>query len=184
MSELRILVAFKVTPDFEALRAADWAALAAGTGDTRYVRRVLNCFDESALELALRLRRDLATAGVSAGLTAVSVGGREVEPFLVTLRALGYERAVRVEPGARAATLDVAPGTVAALLAACARRDHADLVVLGERSGPGRRRHRALPCGRDPRSALPDRGHRACGPARRPRASDPRGRRRVSCGSP
>ena len=138
MNELRILVAFKVTPDFEALREADWAALAAGAGDTRYVRRVLNCFDESALELALRLRRDLAAAGVDGTLSAVSVGGREVEPFLATLRALGYERAARVEPGPRPAALDVAPGAVAALVAAYARRvAHADLVLLGTRSGPG-----------------------------------------------
>ncbi len=138
MSELRILVAFKVTPDFEALRDAEWAALAAGAGDTRFVRRVLNCFDESALELALRLRRDLAAAGVSATLAALSVGGREVDPFLATLRALGYERTARVEPGPHAAALDFAPGAVAALIAAYARRvARSDLVVLGSRSGPG-----------------------------------------------
>jgi electron transfer flavoprotein alpha/beta subunit len=138
VSELHILVAFKVTPDFEALRDADWTALAAGGGDTRYVRRVLNCFDESALELALRLRRDLAPAGVDTRLAAVSVGGREVEPFLATLRALGYERTMRIDPGPQATGLDFAPGAVATLIAAFARRvARADLVVLGSRSGPG-----------------------------------------------
>ena len=138
MSELRILVAFKVTPDFEALRDADWAALATGGGDTRYVRRVLNCFDESALELALRLRRDLATTGVPTTLAALSVGGREVDPFLATLRALGYERVTRIEPGSAADALDFAPGAVATLIAAYARRiGPTDLVLLGTRSGPG-----------------------------------------------
>ena len=104
---MRILVSFKVTPDFEALREADWVAAAAGDGvETRYVRRVLNCFDESALELALRLSESLAGRGVEADLGALSVGGREAEPYLTTLLALGYERAARVEPEA---ALDFAP---------------------------------------------------------------------------
>ena len=132
---MRILVSFKVTPDFEALRDADWAAGAADGVETRYVRRVLNCFDESALELALRLSESLAGHGVAADLGALSVGGREAEPYLTTLLALGYERAARVEPGA---ALDFAPAITAALIAACARQmDRSDLLLLGCRSGPG-----------------------------------------------
>ncbi len=135
MSAMRILVCFKVTPDYEALRDADWVA---GPGDavrSRYVRRVLNCFDESALELALRLRDALAAGEVAAGLGALSVGGRETEPFFATLYALGYERAARIEPGA---ALDYAPAATAALLAAYAQRvDRSDLLLLGSRCGPG-----------------------------------------------
>jgi electron transfer flavoprotein beta subunit len=135
MSAVRILVCFKVTPDYEALRDADWVA---GPGDavrSRYVRRILNCFDESALELALRLREALAEREVAAGLGALSVGGRESEPFFATLHALGYERAARIEPGA---ALDYAPAATAALLAGYARRvDRSDLLLLGSRCGPG-----------------------------------------------
>lgn len=135
MSAVRVLVCFKVTPDYEALRDADWVA---GSGDavrSRYVRRVLNCFDESALELALRLRDDAAGQGVVAELGALSVGGRETEPFFATLYALGYERAARIEPGA---ALDYAPAATAALLARYARRvDRSDLLLLGSRCGPG-----------------------------------------------
>jgi electron transfer flavoprotein alpha/beta subunit len=132
---MRILVSFKVTPDFEALREADWAAGAADGVRTRYVRRVLNCFDESALELALRLSEALATQGGAADLGALSVGGRETEPYLKTLQALGYERAARVEP---AAALDFAPAATAALIAGYVREvDRSDLLLLGCRSGPG-----------------------------------------------
>jgi electron transfer flavoprotein alpha/beta subunit len=135
MSAVRILGCFKVTPDYEALRDADWVA---GPGDavrSRYVRRVLNCFDESALELALRLRDALAERDVAAGLGALSVGGRETEPFFATLYALGYERAARIEPGA---ALDYVPAATAALLAGYARRvDRSDLLLLGSRCGPG-----------------------------------------------
>ena len=135
MKAMRILVCFKVTPDYESLRDADWVA---GPGDavrSRYVRRVLNCFDESALELALRLREALAARDVVAGLGALSVGGRETEPFFATLHALGYERAARIEPEA---ALDYAPAATAALLAGYARRvDRSDLLLLGSRCGPG-----------------------------------------------
>lgn len=138
---MRILVCFKVTPDYEMLREADWIAgegsLAEGAGvQARYVPRVLNCFDESALELALRLR-DAAAGRSSAGpeLSAVSIGGKEVEPFLTTLLALDYVRAARVDVGVH---VDFAPATVASIVAAYARRvDRSDVILLGCRSGPG-----------------------------------------------
>jgi len=139
VDQLRIVVGFKVTPDYEALRPADWAR---ATGDapearaqaTRYVRRVLNLFDEAALELALRLRDARADAGLETSLAAVSVAGREADPFLRTLQALGYTRAQRVDAGA---DLDFAPAATAALVAACAERLGGDVLLLGCRSGPG-----------------------------------------------
>ena len=160
---MRVLACFKVTPDFEALRAADWLAAPVSGVPTRYVRRVLNCFDESALELALRLRDDAANLGLTADLGALCVGGREAEPYLKTLVALGYERAARValmaasdagvapsdadaatsdrpDPGRDLAGpgLDFAPDIVAAIIAGYARRAApSDLLMLGCRSGPG-----------------------------------------------
>jgi electron transfer flavoprotein beta subunit len=153
---MRILVSFKVTPDYEALRPADWAppgesaaagggATGGGAGDgaagrvpgapeTRFVRRVLNTFDESALELALRLRDELGALGERAALEAVTVGGRETDGQLKTLLALGYERATRIDP---AAGLDFAPDVVADLIAAHAGLARCDLLLLGSRSGPG-----------------------------------------------
>lgn len=137
MNTTRILVAFKVTPDFEALRESDWSAdRATGLVETRFVPRILNCFDESALELALRLRDAGAGAGGGgAGLSALSVGGREVDRHLETLNALGFERAARVDPGA---DLDFAPAVVASIIAGYVRRvGGSDLVMLGSRAGPG-----------------------------------------------
>ena len=140
---MRIAVGFKVTPDYEALRASDWAKAgggAAGIGggtagpETRYVRRVLNVFDEAALELALRLRDARAEVGLETSLAAFSVAGREADPFLKTLQALGFEHTARVEPGA---DLDFAPFATAALVAAGAERLGGDILLLGSGSGPG-----------------------------------------------
>lgn len=133
VTDRRILVAFKVTPDFEALPAAEWAA--ADGVELRYVRRVVNCFDESALELALRLRAVWGGHGVAAPLGAVSVAGPEAELTLRTLLALGYERAQRI---AADADLDFAPQVTAALIAAYVRRAApCDLLLTGCRAGPG-----------------------------------------------
>ena len=133
---MRASVYFQTTPDLEALRETDWiAAEARGAVDTRYVRRIVNCFDESALEMALRLSDARAARGSSTSLRALSIGGREVEPHLKTLQALGYERTARV----RAETdLEFAPAVTAAVIAAYVRQvDHSDLVLLGCRDVPG-----------------------------------------------
>jgi electron transfer flavoprotein alpha/beta subunit len=146
---MRIAVGFRVTPDYEALRASDWARAAAGDVDTRYVRRVLDTFDESALELALRLRDARAAQGRETGLAAFSVAGRQADPFLKTLLALGFERAARVEVGGEAAAtgaggdrgvgagLDFAPAATARVIAACTRELGGDVLLLGCLSGPG-----------------------------------------------
>jgi electron transfer flavoprotein beta subunit len=132
---MRILVSFKVTPDLEALREADWEAGAAHGVDTRYVRRVLNCFDESALELALRLSDTLAARDLRPDLGALTVAGKEAEPHLKTLQALGYARAARVQTEA---ALDFAPAVTASVIAGYARRvDRSDLLMLGCRCDPG-----------------------------------------------
>jgi electron transfer flavoprotein beta subunit len=153
VSALRIAVGFKVTPDYEALRPADWAQAetagldgTSGSGpDVRFVRRVLGPFDEAALELALRVRDARAERGLETNLTALTVGGREAEPFLATLQALSFKCA-RVEPLEAAAPagrarkpvdLDFAPAATAALVAACAQRLGGDVLLLGERGVPG-----------------------------------------------
>ena len=141
---MRIAVGFKVTPDYEALRPADWARLAAVEGPegraeaARYVRRVFGVFDEAALELALRLRDARAERGLETSLAALSVAGREAGPFFATLQALGFECA-RVDPGPAGQDigLDFAPHATAALVAACAERLGGDVLLLGARCGPG-----------------------------------------------
>jgi electron transfer flavoprotein beta subunit len=67
-------------------------------------------------------------------LAALSVAGRAADPYLKTLRALGFARAVRVEPEA---ALDFAPAATAALLAGYARLHPCDVLLFGCSSGPG-----------------------------------------------
>jgi len=145
---LRIAVGFKVTPDYDALRPADWERLAAApdaagrAAATRYVRRVPGVFDEAALELALRLRDARAVDGLETSLAAFTIGGPEAAPLLATLQALGFA-AARLDPAGGAAEaagagadLDFAPANTADLVAACAQRLGGDVLLLGARGGP------------------------------------------------
>jgi electron transfer flavoprotein alpha/beta subunit len=96
---------------------------------------VLNCFDESALELALRLSDSVTQRGGGASLAALSIGGREIDSHLTTLLALGYERAARLNVES---DLDFAPAVVASLIAHyVTQREPCDLLLLGCRTGPG-----------------------------------------------
>lgn len=133
MRRLRVTVQFAVTPDYEALPRTAWTADGV---ETRYVRRIIDCFDESALETALRLREAAAGVGVDVRVGAVTIGGRETEPFLSTLQALGYAPAVRVDIDP--SSLLFAPEvTAAAVTAYELRYVRSDVLLLGCCGGPG-----------------------------------------------
>ena len=51
----RIFVSFKMVNDYEQVLPEDWDAFLQEDAALDYVRQIVNCFDESALELALRI---------------------------------------------------------------------------------------------------------------------------------
>jgi len=128
---MNLLVCCKIVPDLDRLSLGDWVIQDQGQIDTAYVRNMINPFDESALELALRL----AEGAAPAGLTALTIGGRSADPFLKTLLALGFDRAVRLETQA---DLRFCPEWIAALIAAYAERGGGqEVLILGRQSGVG-----------------------------------------------
>ena len=136
---MRIVVGFKVTPDYEALRAGRLGAGGAGGGAAEAaLRRPATSARRSTSSTRPRwssrcaLRDARAAAGLETSLAAFSVAGREADPFLRTLQALGYECA-RVEAGA---DLDFAPSATAALVAACAKRLGGDVLLLARAAAP------------------------------------------------
>ena len=89
------------------------------------VKLSINPFDEIALEEALRIREK----GVPAEVVAVSIGPAEVQQQLRTALAMGADRAVLVE------TADaVQPLLAARILHELAKRESADLVILGKQA--------------------------------------------------
>jgi len=89
------------------------------------VKLGLNPFDEIALEEALRIREK----GMQAEVIALSIGPADVQQQLRTALAMGADRAVLVE------TADaVQPLMAARILLEMAKRENADLVILGKQA--------------------------------------------------
>ena len=94
---MRILTCFKIVPDLDLVVEEDWRADETLRVDTGYVRPVWNCFDESALEMMLKLSDLSEGFDVVYELNALTVGKKKDESFFKTLYALGFDHGVRVE---------------------------------------------------------------------------------------
>ncbi|MDR1545338.1 MAG: hypothetical protein LBU12_01190 [Deltaproteobacteria bacterium] len=129
---MRILALFKVVAELEALTEEDWRVDAELRPQERYVRTTLNPEDESALELALRLREALPPG--EAVLTALTIGDERADRTAATLMALKFDRVVRLAPPA---DLRFRPELTAALAAAEILARPQDLILTGCRSADG-----------------------------------------------
>jgi electron transfer flavoprotein beta subunit len=88
-------------------------------------RRIVNPFDEIAVEESLRLKE----AGKVAEVAAVTVGGPGVEEQIRSVLAMGCDRAIRVD---ESRPLD--PLAIAKILCALALREKPMLVILGKQA--------------------------------------------------
>ncbi len=132
---MKLLVAFKLIPDFDKLQTEDIVIREEVQVDLHFLPNLLNCYDESALELALRLRDGFAEQGGTLELTAFTAGGQQAELTLQTLKALGYLHTVRAP--AEEEVLRFAPLLVARTLATFLAEFPQDLVLLGREAPVG-----------------------------------------------
>lgn len=126
---MRIWVCFKVQPAFEQVLESDWMAFTLNT-DIGYVDHSFNYFDESALELALRLREQLEQAGEPSSCHAVTVARRIPPALRKHLFALGFEDIIQID-----ATTEFMPRQTAALLADQLKTQRCDLILTGKQAG-------------------------------------------------
>ena len=97
-----------------------------GSGvDLANVKMSMNPFDEIAVEEAIRLKE----AGVAKEVVAVSCGVAACQETLRTALALGADRAILVESDA-----ELQPLAVAKLLAAVARKEAPQMIILGKQA--------------------------------------------------
>jgi electron transfer flavoprotein beta subunit len=97
-----------------------------GSGvDLANVKMSMNPFDEIAVEEAVRLKE----RGVATEIVAISCGVAACQETLRTALALGADRAILVE-----STVDLQPLAVAKLVAAIARKESPQLVLLGKQA--------------------------------------------------
>lgn len=120
---MKVLVAAKrvVDPNLRIAIRADGSDV-----DATGLKTCVNPFDEVAIEQAVRLKE----AGLASEVVLVSVGPSAAKDTLRAGLALGADRAILIEwAQGNPETL-----AVAKLLAAVARRESADMVILGKQS--------------------------------------------------
>ncbi|HSL60747.1 MAG TPA: hypothetical protein VK885_03105 [Desulfotignum sp.] len=145
---MNLTVCFKIIPDYEMVPVHRWEVSGLEPLALRFVRQAFNCYEESALEMALALGETGGSARQDSGSpasavlgenrvarTALTVDDERADLFLRHLLAVGYDRAVRVAPDQ---DLRFFPGAVARIIAAAVNRFRPqDLVILGPRGGEG-----------------------------------------------
>ena len=94
---MNILVCFKAGPDLEMLTAGDWVVNQNLQIDASFVKLILNSYDESALELALRLSDSSSSLHVPLTLNTLTIDGPKATSILKYLNALRFNRVVRID---------------------------------------------------------------------------------------
>lgn len=126
---MNILVFFKTVPVWERVLEEDWQNFSPGC-DLSYAGTQLNCFDESALEIGLRLKDELMRQGRDVFCCAATAGA--LHPvFAQTLFAAGYDDVAsigREQP-------EFSPEATAEILAGFAAKGAYDLILTGSTAG-------------------------------------------------
>ena len=127
---MKIAVCFKVVPDFDQVIEADWDNFSL-SADLKYVRRIFGCFDESALETALRLRSAWEELGEKTECTAITAVPLP-SPLCKTLFAAGFDRVLDLSG---ASCGEFGSRHTAALLGSCLGPVSYDLILAGRQAG-------------------------------------------------
>ena len=121
-TRLKILVPVKRVIDYN----VKVRVKADGTGvDLANVKMSMNPFDEIAVEEGIRIRE----AGTATEVVAVSCGVTACQETLRTAMAIGADRSILVETD-----VDLQPLAVAKLLAAVAKKEAPQLIILGKQA--------------------------------------------------
>ncbi len=131
---MKTLVCFKAVPDLELLTEEDWAAATNLRVNTGFVKNIINCFDESALEMALKLSDYSEGFSALNELTALTIGEKKSEPFLKNLYALKFGKAVRIESDE---DIEFLPEVTAAVISRYAANNNQELIIMGRQSNTG-----------------------------------------------
>ncbi|MFP3156402.1 electron transfer flavoprotein subunit beta/FixA family protein [Lachnospiraceae bacterium ZAX-1] len=91
---MNILNCFKIVPDIETMSEEDIRADENLMVDTGFVKSKWNCYDESALEMLLKLSEFSEGFNVVYELNALTIGTLQCGSYLKTLYALGYKKGV------------------------------------------------------------------------------------------
>ena len=124
---MKVLVCFKIVKDMDYVIDRDWEIANSSEFELSYVKDVISCFDESALENALRLKDSARLENVQCDITALTIGDGNYDNFVKNLFAVGISEVVQVKG---CGELDFQPELVSEIIAKTAVNKF-DLILLG-----------------------------------------------------
>ncbi len=127
---MKILVCFKVMPIFDKVLEQDWEVFAP-TIDISYAGMEFNCFDQSALELGLRIKESAVVQGHQASCTALTVGAFLQDSMAQNLYAVGFDEVVNIENNQPEFACDAIADTISEY----AKKGQYDLILTGITAG-------------------------------------------------
>lgn len=132
---MKLLGCFKIVPDLEMLSDEDFVADARHYVDTSFVKTAWNCFDESALEMMLKLSDYSESFLVMYELSALTIGKELCDSYLRVLYALGFKQAARIDCNEN---LAYRPELIAAGIASYVQnKGGQSVVVMGRQTADG-----------------------------------------------
>ncbi len=132
---MNVLVCFISVPNLEMLDDHDWVIGQNLRIDTRFLKPTLNIYDESALEIALRLADASQSIKVPIEINALTIDGPSAIPVLKTLNALRFKRVVRIDSHD---DLRFRPAAVASVLTQYVlKQAPQDVLLLGRQTSIG-----------------------------------------------
>ncbi|MGI6004033.1 MAG: electron transfer flavoprotein subunit beta/FixA family protein [Christensenellales bacterium] len=140
---MRLLVLFKIVRDLDAVSQREWREADAFDPDFSFIKKMVNVFDEAALETALHVADAARGRGQSVRLTALTVCGNEdISTFTSHLYALKFDEVAVIRSPEDFRFNPLYP---ARLIAEYVRREGSfDLIFAGSQCGVGDNRQTPL----------------------------------------
>ena len=127
---MKILVCFKALPDPDKIIAKDWENFSLET-DILYAGSDLNCFDQSALEIGLKIKEQEAVRGVEATCTALTVSDKVSSLISCNLYSVGYDEVLYLP----LKQSEFQPEKISEILYSYAKDKGFDVVITGSEAG-------------------------------------------------
>lgn len=139
---MKLLVCFKVTPDMDSITEKEWNRVKNETVDVSFAKKILGLYDESALEMALRLADEAKKQDMEVELTAIIVDSDSEDFILKNLFAVKYSKVININ-----CTMDLRfhPDAVSEIISAYVRKNGTfDAILMGQQASVGDNRQTHL----------------------------------------
>jgi len=124
---VNFLVCLKIVDDLDGILEEDWQDASISSLNFNYTKKMIDFYDEAALELALRLKDSIRESGNECNVDVVTVDPADRELLFRSLFAVGVDNISQIIPEEE---LTFSPYKIASLISAYAKHDY-DVILFG-----------------------------------------------------